>query len=126
MGPIVQISKESSCDQEDEKAKKKDQQQNKPKAKRGRKKAEKAPIIKEEYMEENIDEEISDSNKSLPIPTLRKKIQDTENLISENKDLKDEETIVQVSKEDISNEVNTKEKDQQKSKKTVKRGRKKA
>merc|ERR1712183_44517 len=124
--PIVQISKESSCDQEDEKPKKKDQQKNKPKAKRGRKKAEKAPIIKEEYMEENIDEEISDSNKSLPIPTLRKKIQDTENLISENKDLKDEETIVQVSKEDISNEVNTKEKDQQKSKKTVKRGRKKA
>merc|ERR1712183_1006261 len=56
----------------------------------------------------------------------RKKMQDTENLISENKDLKDEETIVQVSKEDISNEVNTKEKDQQKSKKTVKRGRKKA
>merc|ERR1712183_87405 len=55
----------------------------------------------------------------------RKKMQDTENLISENKDLKDEETIVQVSKEDISNEVNTKEKDQHKSKKTVKRGRKK-
>merc|ERR1712096_465252 len=104
--PIVQINKESSCDQEDEKPKKKDQQKNKPKAKRGRKKAEKAPVIKEEFMEENIDDEISDSNKSLPIPTLRKKIQDTENLISENKDLKDEETIVQVSKEDISNEVN--------------------
>merc|ERR1712096_471011 len=95
MGPIVQISKESSCDQEDEKAKKKDQQQNKPKAKRGRKKAEKAPIIKEEYMEENIDEEISDSNKSLPIPTLRKKIQDTEEI----KNLKEEEPIVQISKE---------------------------
>jgi len=163
--PLVEEDiKESNEAQEDEKPKKKDQQKDKPKAKRGRKKVEKVeeeikeeendadkslPIPthrkkveepevatkeqknkpkakrarkKAEKVEENI--ETNEADKSLPIPTHREKVEDTPQVpevVSEIKTLMNEDSSTEAPKEEAE-----KDKDQQKGKRTVKRGRKKA
>jgi len=160
-------NKESTETQEDVKPKKKDQQKSKPKAKRGRKKVEKVeeefkeeeneadkslPIPthrkkvedqevptkeqktkpkakrarkKAEKVEENI--ETNEADKSLPIPTHRKKVEEVPEVVSEINALIKEESSTEAIKNDnaAQKEQPKNEKDQQKGKRTVKRGRKK-
>jgi len=164
---VVEDNKESTETQEDVKPKKKDQQKSKPKAKRGRKKVEKVeeefkkeeneankslPIPthrkkvedqevptkeqknkpkakrarkKAEKVEENI--ETSEADKSLPIPTHRKKFEEVPEVVSEINALIKEESSTEAIKNDntAQKEPPKNDKDQQKAKRTVKRGRKK-